>query len=142
MAANHATWFENVGQWLGASPDSEFDLARLAEDRLPTGVIRVMTDHGLTSEEVHSLVIPERTLKHRKRRRERLSRAESDKAIRTARLLARAQSIFGSQKMALLWMRQAKQRFGGRTPLDVLSTEASGRLIEEMLVQIDEGMFA
>jgi uncharacterized protein (DUF2384 family) len=39
-------------------------------------------------------------------------------------------------------MRQPKQRFGGRTPLDLLSTEAGGRLAEEMLIQIDEGMFA
>jgi putative toxin-antitoxin system antitoxin component (TIGR02293 family) len=142
MPTNPMTWLENVGQWLGTQTDSEFDLAQLAEDGLPIGIIRVMTDHGLTSKEVYSIIIPERTLKHRKSRKERLSREESDKAIRTARLLARAQSIFGNQEKALLWMRQAKQRFGGRTPLDLLSTEAGGRLVEEMLIQIDEGMFA
>jgi putative toxin-antitoxin system antitoxin component (TIGR02293 family) len=142
LATNATTWIENVGRWLGTRPDSEFDLARLAEDGIPVGVVGVMTEHGLTSKEVYSIVIPERTLKHRKSRKERLSREESDKAIRTARLLARAQSIFGSQEKALLWMRQAKQRFGGRTPLDMLTTEAGGRLVEEMLIQIDEGMFA
>jgi putative toxin-antitoxin system antitoxin component (TIGR02293 family) len=142
IATNATTWIENVGTWLGTQPDSEFDLARLAEDGVPIGVVRVMTDHGLTSKEVYSIVIPERTLKHRKSRKERLSPEESDKAIRTARLLARAQSIFGSQEKALVWMRQTKQRFGGRTPLDMLTTEAGGRLVEEMLIQIDEGMFA
>jgi putative toxin-antitoxin system antitoxin component (TIGR02293 family) len=142
MVTESIPWVENMGQWLGTQPGSEFDLARLAEDGLPVAVVRVMTENGLTSKEVYSLVIPERTLKHRKSRKERLSREESDKAIRTARLLARAQSIFGSQEKALLWMRQPKQRFGGRTPLDLLSTEAGGRLAEEMLIQIDEGMFA
>lgn len=142
MSTNPVIWLENVAQWLGSQPGSEFDLARLAEDGLPTGVIRVMTDRGLTPKEVHSIVIPERTLKHRKSRKQRLSRDESDKVIRTARLLARAESVFGSHEKALLWMRQGKQRFGGRTPLDLLSTEAGGRLAEEMLIQIDEGMFA
>ncbi len=142
MATNPVTWLSNVGQWLGTQPNSEFDLARLAEDGLPTDIVRVMTDHGLTTKEVHSLVIPERTLKHRRSRKERLSCEESDKAIRTARVLAQAQSIFGNQEKALLWMRQAKKRFGGRTPLDLLSREAGGRLVEEMLIQIDEGMFA
>ena len=142
MAMGSVTWLENIGVWLGTQTDSEFDLAQLAEDGLPIGIVRVMTDRGLTTKEVYSIVIPERTLKHRKSRKERLSREESDKAIRTARLLARAQSIFGNQEKVLLWMRQAKQRFGGRTPLDLLSTEAGGRLVEEMLIQIDEGMFA
>jgi putative toxin-antitoxin system antitoxin component (TIGR02293 family) len=142
LATNPTTWLENIGQWLGTQPSSEFDLAKFAEDGLPTDVIRVMTEQGLTVKEVRLLVIPERTLKHRRSRKERLSRQESDKAIRTARVLAQAQLIFGSLDKALLWMRQEKQRFGGRTPLDLLSTEAGGRLVEEMLYQIDEGMFA
>jgi putative toxin-antitoxin system antitoxin component (TIGR02293 family) len=142
IATNLATWLQDVGRWLGAETASEFDLARLAEDGLPTGIVGLMTEQGLTSKEVYSIVIPERTLKHRKSRKERLSRDESDKAIRAARLLARAQSIFGNHDKALVWMRQAKQRFGGRTPLDLITTEAGGRVVEEMLIQIDEGMFA
>jgi len=39
-------------------------------------------------------------------------------------------------------MRQPKARFQGRTPLQMMVTEAGGRLVEEMLLQIDEGMFA
>lgn len=101
-----------------------------------------MTKLGLTAKEVHSLVIPERTLKHRKGRREPLSCEESDRAIRAARILARAQSTFGDSPKALLWMREPKRRFQGRTPIEMLATEAGGRLVEEMLIQIDEGMFA
>ena len=142
MSIVHANWVSQIGQWLGTAPGSEFDLAAYAEEGLPTDVVRIMTQHGLTSREVHSLVIPQRTLKHRRSRRERLSRDESDRAVRAARLLARAQSVFGERDKALGWMRQPKQRFNGRAPFQIMETEAGGRLVEEMLIQIDEGMFA
>ena len=132
-ATTTITWIDNVAQWLTLKPGSEFDLARLAEDRLPTDVVRSMTNQGLTTKEIHALIIPERTLKHRRSRQERLSRDESDKAIRTARVLAQAESTLGNREKALHWMRQPRQRFEGRTPIDLLSTEAGGRLVEVRL---------
>jgi uncharacterized protein (DUF2384 family) len=39
-------------------------------------------------------------------------------------------------------MRQPKKRFEGETPMQLLQTEAGARLVEEMLIQIDEGMYA
>jgi putative toxin-antitoxin system antitoxin component (TIGR02293 family) len=138
----HPAWLDAAGQWIGKEPESEFDLARYAEAGLPTDVIRIMTGHGLTSTEVDSLVIPHRTLKHRRSRREPLSREESDRAIRLARILARAAVVFGSEEKALRWMRRPAARFENRSPMQMLSTEAGGRLVEEALIQIDEGMFA
>jgi putative toxin-antitoxin system antitoxin component (TIGR02293 family) len=128
-------------EWLGARIASEFDLATMAERGLPLATINRMARHGLTRDEVHSLVIHRRTFKHRKSNHQKLSREESDRAIRTARILARAQATLGSPDSALEWMRQPKQRFQGRTPLQMMTTEAGGRLVEEMLVQTDEGMF-
>ena len=136
------TWMEHVGDWLGAEPSSELDLVKLAEEGLSTKVVGVLTNHGLTSAEVYSIVIPQRTLKHRQSRKERLSREESGRAIRAARILARTQTVFGSDEKALKWMRHPKQRFSGRTPIEMLATEAGGRLVEDMLIQIDEGMVA
>ena len=135
-------WLNAAGQWIGKRPESEFDLARYAESGLSTDVIRIMTGHGLTSTEVDALVIPNRTLKHRRSRRQRLSREESDRAIRLARVLARAATVFGNGEKALRWMRRESARFDGRSPMQMLATEAGGRLVEEALVQIDEGMFA
>ncbi len=57
-------------------------------------------------------------------------------------MLAQAQNVFGGEQQALAWMRQPKQRFEGRTPFEMLTTESGGHLIEEMLMQIDQGMFA
>ena len=129
-------------EWLGAHIGSELELASLAERGLPLTTVNRMTRHGLTREEVHSLVIHRRTFKHRKSSKQRLSREESDRAIRTARILARAQATLGDADRALAWVRQPKARFEGRTPIQMMATEAGGRLVEEMLVQIDEGMFA
>lgn len=121
---------------------SDTDLARLVEDRLSTAAVAALIAHGLTEGEVHALVIPRRTLSHRKRRRERLTREESDRAVRLARLLALAEDVFGEPDKALHWVRAPKRRFGGRTPLAMLATDAGARLVEEQLYQIDEGMLA
>jgi putative toxin-antitoxin system antitoxin component (TIGR02293 family) len=81
-------------------------------------------------------------MKRRKAQRERLNREQSDCGKRAARLLACARAVFGSDQRAVEWMRQPKRRFGWRSPLEMMTTEAGGRLVEEMLIQTDEGMFA
>jgi putative toxin-antitoxin system antitoxin component (TIGR02293 family) len=129
------------GELIGSDPRSEFQLAEIAENGLETGVVKILIQHGVSAAEVYSVVIPQRTLKHRQSRHERLSREESDRAIRVARVLARANAVFGSEAAALEWMREPKQRFNGRTPFEMLVTESGGRVIDEMLIQIDEGMF-
>jgi len=129
-------------EWLGARISSELELASLAERGLPLTTVNRMTRHGLTRDEVHALVIHRRTFKHRKASRQKLSKEESDRAIRTARILARAQATLGDAASALSWVREPKTRFEGKTPIQMMSTETGGRLVEEMLVQVDEGMFA
>jgi len=134
---NH--YFED---WLGTEAGSEQKLVRLAENGLPPRVINHLIERGLTRNEVFDIIIPLRTWKHRKSRRQRLSREESGRAIRAAKILARAQLVMGDEASALDWLRTPKRRFEGRSPIQMLSTEAGGRLVEQMLIQIDQGMFA
>src|ERR1700685_1786835 len=94
---------EYLREWLGARFASELELAALAERGLPLTTVSRMTRHGLTRDEVHALVIHRRTFKHRKSSHQKLSREESDRAIRTARLLSRAQATFGDSDAALEW---------------------------------------
>jgi len=128
--------------WIGAPARSEQGMVRLVEEGLPTKVINHLIERGLTRNEVFDIIIPLRTWKHRKSRRQPLSREESERVLRAARILARAQAVMGDQASALQWLRAPKRRFDNRAPLQMLSTEAGGRLVEQMLVQIDEGMFA
>jgi putative toxin-antitoxin system antitoxin component (TIGR02293 family) len=138
-AARLSDYFEH---WLGTPAESEQKIMRLVEGGLPTRVINHLLERGLTRREVFDVIIPLRTLKHRRSRHQPLSKEESERAVRTARVLARAQAVLGTEKAALEWLREPKRRFEGRPPLEMLSTEPGGRLVEQMLLQIDEGMFA
>lgn len=118
------------------------DLMRLVEERLSSRAIDALRQSGLTDEEVYSLVVPRRTLTHRRTRREALSRDESDRVVRVARVVALCEEVFGERERGWRWLRDAKRQFQGRAPLDLLATEAGARLVEELLYRIDEGMAA
>src|SRR5689334_19860096 len=104
--------------WLGAKAGSEQEVVRLVERGLPIRVLNRLLRRGLSRNEIASVIIPPRTLKHRRSRHEPLSREESERAVRTARILARAQLVMGDEASALAWLRTARQRFQGRTPME------------------------
>ncbi len=143
MAAATAQQLSQYFQdWLGASAESEQQIVHLVEGGLPTSVIPRLIQHGLSEAEVFGIIVNPRTFKHRKSKKQPLSQQESERAVRAVRVIARAQSVLGDQAKALQWLRTPRQRFEGRTPMEMLSTEAGGRLVEQMLIQMDEGMFA
>jgi putative toxin-antitoxin system antitoxin component (TIGR02293 family) len=121
---------------------SEQDLVRLVEERLAVGVVEGLRHAGLTDDEIYSLIVPRRTLTHRRARREDLSREESDRAVRIARLAALGEQVFGETERAWRWLRAMKRQFEGRSPLQLAATEAGARLVEELLYRVDEGMAA
>lgn len=121
---------------------SDSDLARLVEERLPLASVESLTSHGLSDEEIYTYIVPRRTLVHRKSKREPLTHDESDRAVRIARITSLAEEVFGDDAKAGRWLRKVKERFDGRSPLEVSRTEAGARLVEEMLLQLDYGMFA
>src|SRR5580704_15903588 len=51
---------------------SDQDLVRLVEGRLAVGVVEGLRHAGLTDDEIYSLIVPRRTLTHRRARREAL----------------------------------------------------------------------
>ena len=97
---------------------------------------------GLAWRDVYDIVVPARTLKHRRARCEPLSRDESDKLARLVRVFDQAVAVLGDAARARAWLGKPKERFTGRTPIALLRTEVGGRLVEEVLGQVDEGMFA
>jgi putative toxin-antitoxin system antitoxin component (TIGR02293 family) len=126
---------------LGVAPASGIDLAEIVEKGLPLEHVQRLREAGLTFTEVSDLVIAPRTLKHRRSRGEALSPDETDRALRVARSVSLAETIFGNREKALLWLRGSDDRLNGRSPLSMLRTESGGRLVEEMLWQIDEGVY-
>jgi putative toxin-antitoxin system antitoxin component (TIGR02293 family) len=132
-----------MGGKLGVSKiRSGEELASLVEKRLPATAVKALVRGGLSDAEVYQLIVPRRTLAHRIAKHQLLSRDESDKAVRVARITAMAEQVFGEPARTWRWLRKPKGRFDGKTPVDMLATEAGARLVEEMIVQIDYGMFA
>lgn len=142
-----ASQVKQIAEWLGEKPKSEFDLARIVRKGLPLTIQSAFLSHGMTKDEFHLIVIPHRTFHRRTERRNKgieevLTPDEADKAVRAARVLTLAERVFANHEKAFSWMRKAKKRFNGETPMEMLQTEAGARLVEQMLVQVDEGMFA
>ncbi len=131
-----------IGDWLGLRPPaSESEILRIVEGQLPPTVIRRLVALGLQPAEIDAVIIPRRTLQHRRSRREKLTIEESDRVLRATRVLSSAESVYGSRERALAWLRQPNPRLDGRAPLSLLNTDTGSRIVEELLTQIDEGMF-
>lgn len=139
----HAMLYRRIEAKLGIRPlRSDRDLARLVDERLPLTSVEALADHGMTVDEIYTLIVPRRTLVHRRTRREALTHDESDRAVRMARIASLAEEVFGDEGKAARWLRKPKARFEGRTPLEMLRTEAGARLVEGMLLQLDYGFAA
>jgi len=131
-----------IGDWLGlGAPATEADILQIVESRLAPSVIKRLTALGLRRSEIDEAVIPSRTLQHRRSRREKLTIEESDRVLRVIRVLSSAEAIYGDRERALTWMRTPHPRLEGRTPLSLLRTDTGSRIVEELLIQIDEGFF-
>ena len=131
-----------IGDWLGLqAPATESDILRLVESRLAPSIIKRLMALGLIRSEIDDIVIPSRTLQHRRSRREKLTIEESDRVLRVVRVLSAAEIVYGSRERALAWLRKPLPRLGGRTPLSLLRTDTGSRIVEELLIQIDEGMY-
>jgi len=142
-ALEHPSVLKRIQEILGVQRlRTDQDLVRLVEQRLSVRAIDALRDCGLTDEEIYSLIVPRRTLTHRRARREALSRDESDRVIRVVRVVALCQEVFGDRDRGWRWLRDAKRQLQRRTPLNLLATEAGARLVEEFLYRIDDGMAA
>jgi len=128
------------------------EVLAMVERRFEPSVIDRLVGLGFERTEVHSIVIPARTLQHRRSRKELLTVEESDRVIRLLRVLRATEAVYGSRERALAWLRRPNPRLdpalrnvlfakGGRVPLSLLTTEVGARIVEELLTQIDEGIY-
>jgi putative toxin-antitoxin system antitoxin component (TIGR02293 family) len=139
--------------WLGLDAASNGpEVLAMIERRFPTSIIDSLLGLGLERAEVHSIVLPARTLQHRRSRKELLTVDESDRVIRLLRVLKAADGVYGSRERALAWLRRPNPRLdpatrnvlfaqGGRAPMTLLTTDTGARMVEELLGQIGHGMF-
>jgi putative toxin-antitoxin system antitoxin component (TIGR02293 family) len=138
--------------WELDEADRGVDVLQMVERRFETSIMDRLLGLGFDRAELSAVVIPARTLQHRRSRKDRLTVEESDKVIRLLRVLRLAEKVYGGRERALEWLRRPKARLdptlsgqlfakGGRIPMSLLTTETGARMVEELLGQISEGMF-
>ncbi len=111
---------------------------------IPTSVLGDVVEQGLlTRDEVTRLILPRRTLAHRKRRGEQLSPDESDRLARVLRLHEVALQTFdGDTEKVSAWLRAPNRALSGEVPLDLVVTSGGARLVEEVLLRIEHGVYS
>ena len=136
---------EHLGgrQALGRDIRSDLDLEDAVRTGLPVQAAESVVKTGaLRSPELHALVIPRRTLAHRKRLGKRLSSAQSDRLTRVIRVVASAEEAIGDGAKARRWLRKPNRALQGRRPLDLLASDVGVRLVEGVLGRIEHGLGA
>lgn len=118
------------------------DLIELVRRGLPVQAADALVARGhLTLAELDRLVMPRKTLYHR-RKLGRLTAGPSDRLLRVARILALAEETFANRAKAQAWLRRPTRPLADERPLDLLDTEEGTRVVERLLGHIAHGIAA
>lgn len=89
-----------------------------------------------------ALGMSQRTVQRFEADREKpLSSDQSSRAWKLAEILARATPVFGSQEAAETWLSEPARALEGKKPIELLSTQPGTQLVEDLLQQIDYGVY-
>lgn len=77
-----------------------------------------------------------------RRRQAHLPAVTSDRLYRLARIYSLALDVLEGKKAASEWLRQPQVGLGNRVPLDLLTTEAGAREVEDLLGRIEYGVIS
>jgi putative toxin-antitoxin system antitoxin component (TIGR02293 family) len=137
--------FERLGgkRLLGVEVRSEADFLKVLERGVPIkALVELTRQEALSPDDVDRLIIPRRTLAHRKAKSQPLNRAESERAVRVASVTALAEETFANREKAQTWLRRPTAPLGGRRPIDLLDSEPGARVVEQLLYRIGHGIAA
>lgn len=137
-----ASWLKPQGA-LAAAAEAQLAFVEAVRQGLPLELVDRLVEAGyLTLAEVNQLVLPARTLAHRRQHHHPLSSEESDRFARVLRLIALAEETFGEHEKARLWLRRPNRALEGRVPLDLLDTDGGARAVETILGRIGYGVYS
>lgn len=117
-------------------------LAREVQQGFPVAAVEKLLEAGvLEPEEVYRLVIPRRTLSHRRAEGQPLTAEESNRLARLASVVRAALGLFGEPEVAARWLRRPNRALEGRAPIELLDSDAGARVIEQVLGRIEHGVY-
>lgn len=119
---------------------SGMDIHEIIEGGFLANTIAELCNSGLIGPTERNQIISPRAFKARLATRQPLTVHQSDQLFRFAHIIAMAVTVFGNDKKAKRWLSKPKERFSGETSFAMLSTFQGTLLVEEMLVQVEEGI--
>ena len=128
---------------LGLSLGGTDDLIREVRKGLPFKTLESLSlESGISVSELASIVeIPERTLARRKAAG-RLGRDESERLLWLSRIFEKAVQLFnGDVVEAVSWLRRPRRALANHTPLAYSATELGAREVENLIGQLEHGVF-
>lgn len=118
------------------------DLIHAVRSGFSTQSIDFVVETGrLTLAEIDHIVLPRKTLSHR-RKIGTLTAEQSDRLVRVARILAAAEETFGSKEKAAKWLRRPTSALAGEPPLSLLDTTEGAAQVGALLGRIGHGIAA
>jgi putative toxin-antitoxin system antitoxin component (TIGR02293 family) len=138
-----ANRYQFRGSSLGLSLARTDDFIREVRKGLPFKTLESLSlESGISVSELASIVeIPERTLARRKAAG-RLGRDESERLLRISRIFEKAVRLFnGDVVEAVSWLRRPRRALVNHTPLAYSATELGAREVENLIGQLEHGVF-
>ena len=127
-------------RYLGREVRSTADLERLVREGIPYRSYLYLVKHVATTPEqrgvVEKLIVP-RTTRLRREREGRLSREESERAERVARLRAIAEQVFESGAESVDFLYSPHPLLGDAAPAGLASTDLGARRVEDLLWKLE-----
>lgn len=131
------------GASLGLSADRTDELIQEVRKGLSYKTLESLSSHsGISVAELASIIeIPDRTLARRKAVG-RLARDESERLLRISSIFEKAVELFnGDVREAVAWLQRPRSALAEHTPLDYAGTELGAREVENLIGQLEYGVF-
>lgn len=140
MQASRTNVFEKISQFLELTVESERDLFKISRRGVSSKTLRRVI---ATLDIPVTLLGPATTMRRRMEAEGRLTRAETERLLRLARVFAEAVTLFGNEAAARLWLHSPTQLVPGGpaiTPAQLAAFDAGARMLEEKILLTAHGM--
>lgn len=142
--ASQVAPFTRRGESLGLEPKDTAGLIRRIDEGFAFESLERLAAHtGIGLGLLASLIgIPERTLARRKAAG-RLAPEESERLLRVAGIFEKSVELFeGDVEGAVSWLMTPRKALGDQRPLPYSRTELGAREVENLIGQLEHGVFA
>ncbi|MEE8058591.1 MAG: antitoxin Xre/MbcA/ParS toxin-binding domain-containing protein, partial [Pseudomonadales bacterium] len=117
------------------------DMVRIVQHGINPDAVEALVKLGFSRGDI-AWIVPQRTLTHRRQKKERLTAEESGRWLRAAKIQALAKVVMGEDEKAIQWLHKKRKAFDNMSAMELMQTEAGGQLVEEYLGQLDTGYYA